>query len=428
MALTGDTRCPLTASLAMSASDAGGSTITAPIRVLHVINQFSGRAGAEVSLREIILGSSGDDIAHGVAVLSTRNNHLDPLKSFGVPTFVPVHDGGRRHRYRHVVAAIEAFRPDLVHTSLYEADLVGRIAATRRRIPVVTSLVNTPYDREALQAETAPALKLAAARLVDLVLAHFATTAFHAISDATADHAVQHLRIDRRSARVVPRGRSLASLGVRTESRRARVRAELVWGDEPVIINVARQEPQKGQLLLLEAMARVLERVPSARLALVGRRGRSSEALRERIEVLGIGDAVLELGVRTDVPDLLAAADVFAFSSLYEGLGGAVVEAAGAALPVAAFSVPAVREVLGDQHPWLVPVGDAGALAEALTEILADGGRAAEVAEAQRQRFVERYELITCVDGMTRLYRDVLAAAPLRWRRPFLPVKVDLSA
>jgi len=67
-------------------------------------------------------------------------------------------------------------------------------------------------------------------------------------------------------------------------------------------------------------------------------------------------------------------------------------------------------------------------LAEALTEILADGGRAAEVAEAQRQRFVERYELITCVDGMTRLYRDVLAAAPLRWRRPFLPVKVDLSA
>jgi glycosyltransferase involved in cell wall biosynthesis len=399
-----------------------------PIRVLHVINQFCGRGGAEVSLREIILGSTGENIEHGVAVLSVRDNHLEPLTDAGVAVFVPEREAGRGSSYRSVVAAIRAFAPDLVHTSLYEADLIGRLAAARLRVPVVTSLVNTPYNRQARQAETAPAAKIVAVKVLDRALAHLATTAFHAISETTAVHAVDHLRIDRRTIRVVPRGRSLASLGVRSESRRRTVRAKLGWGEEPVIINVARQEPQKGQLLLIEAMTRVLDSYPSARLVLVGRRGRSSDALWARVEELGIGDSVDELGVRTDVPELLAAADAFAFSSLYEGLGGAVVEAAGAALPVAAFAVPAVGEVLGDQHPWLVPIGDSQALAGALGEILADESRASEVAERQRERFVAAYELSGCVDGMLKLYRDVAAATSLRGRGWLLPPKIHLSA
>lgn len=408
-------------------SRAGDLAIAAPVRVLHVINQFCGRGGAEVSLREIILGSIGESVEHGVAVLGTRDNQLQPLEAAGVATFVPEYEAGRTSSYRHVTAAIRAFEPDLVHTSLYEADLVGRLAATRLRIPAITSLVNTPYNRLARQAETAPAAKLVTARMLDMALAHLATTAFHAISEATADHAVEHLRIDRRAIRVVPRGRSLASFGARTESRRRRVRAELGWGEGPVIINVARQEPQKGQLLLIEAMTRVLTNHPSARLVLVGRRGRISDALWAHVEELGIGDSVEELGVRTDVPALLAAADAFAFSSLYEGLGGAVVEAAGAALPVAAFAVPAVSEVLGSQHPWLVPIGDSQALADALVEILANESRAADVAARQRERFVASYELSTCVEGMTRLYRDVATATSPRSRGWFLPPRIHLS-
>jgi glycosyltransferase involved in cell wall biosynthesis len=400
--------------------DHGGwrRSISQSIRVLHVINQLDGRGGAEVSLRENILGSVDDGLAHGVVTLGGENNvaEFEVLRESGVAIFALPHGQSRRAAYRHVVTSIETFRPTLLHTSLFEADLVGRLAALRTRTPVVSSFVNTSYDPRAAEVEDISVWKRDAVRRIDRFLARNATTAFHAISQATADHAVTHLGVDPRMIRVVPRGRSLQALGVRSSARREAVRTRLGWQERPIVINVARQEPQKGHKLLVEAMTGVLEEYPDALLVLVGRSGRSSHTIRQRIEELGIGAAVVQLGMRTDVPDLLAAADVFAFSSLYEGLGGAVVEAAGLGVPVVAFDVPAVREVLGDAHPWLVPIGDATALGTAVTLALAGGKVVEDVAATQLERFHEQYELQAAVTGMTRLYRDV--AVSVRSRRP----------
>ncbi len=377
------------------------------IRVLHIINQLSVLAGAEVSLRETILGSSDSDLEHGVVVLSPGETGLESLLASGVPVFSPSEVGSRRRQLLHVLGSMREFEPTLVHTSLFEADLIGRLAAARLHLPVLTSLVNTPYGPQAMQAVSAPAWKLAGVKRIDGLLARHATSAFHAISQEAARHAVEHLGIDPRTIRVVPRGRSAASLGVRSRERRSAVRAGMGWGDVPVIINVARQEPQKGHEFLVRALGDVLEHFPQARLVLVGRRGRSTDALWTQARHLGIEAAIQDLGVRSDVYDLLAAADAFAFSSLYEGLGGAVVEAAGVGVPVATFAVPAVQEVLGDEHPWLVPIGDARGLATALVEILTGGPNVARVAAQQRERFLRTYELQASVEGMVRLYRDL---------------------
>ena len=381
------------------------------MRVLHVINQLSGRAGAEVSLRENILGSIDSGIQHGVAVLRPSGHVLQSFLDNDVEVFIPEDSLGRLGAVRHVTAAIRAYEPDLVHSSLFDADLAARIGAYITATPAISSVVNTGYDALASTMEPVSLAKRQGVRVVDRWLARHATTAFHAISEVTAQQTAQNLGVPRSRIRVVPRGRRASSFGDRTTERRRRIRDELGWDDRPIVINVARQEPQKGHTALLSAMKDVLIARPDALLVLVGRAGRSTPEIDRMLEDPDLASSVLRLGVRTDVPDLLAAADVFAFSSFWEGLGGAVVEAAAASLPVVAFELPALREILGPEHPWLVNVGDAEALGVTLLEAVeAPEERRRDVAEAQRERFLERYELDAVVDGMLRFYGDVHSA------------------
>jgi glycosyltransferase involved in cell wall biosynthesis len=358
---------------------------------------------------ELVLSSSGNDCQHAVVTLRGNPEAASPLRQAGISVYRADPRGGRRAAIRDVRQSINLFRPDLVHTSLFEADLAGRVAALRAHVPVLTSLVNTPYAAEAVAAEVAPQWKLRQVRLLDQLLAKYATTAFHAISDATADHAVTYLKVDPAYIRVIPRGRRPSALGERTQERRIRIRRMFGWGNRPIIINVARQEPQKGQLFLIEAMKAVLREKPNALLVLVGRQGRSTLDIEEAIIDCGIEGSVLQLGERTDVPDLLAAADLFVFSSLYEGLGGAVVEASGLGLPVVAFNIPAVREVVGPANPWLVPIRNVSALSRAVLEALTcEPDMLAEISRAQQDRFSARFEITAVVDATLRLYRDIL--------------------
>ena len=392
------------------------------VRVLHVINQLSGRAGAEVSLRDILTSGDWTGITHAVAVLRADTNVIEPFDRAGVRCLVPPRSPGRAGQVRHVLQAIDEFRPNLIHTSLFDADLAGRIAAFIRGIPVVSSLVNTPYRPEVAAVESVDHRKLWAVHRLDRFLARQLTSGFHAISVATADHAVECLGVAPESIRLVPRGRSRAVLGESSERRRETVRGRLGWGMRPVVINVARQEPQKGQQVLVEAFAIVRERHPDALLALVGRSGRSTPGLDSRIAELGLEKSIHRLGVRTDVADLLSAADVFAFPSLYEGLGGAAVEALGSHIPIVASDIPALRELVGDDRGWLVAPGDARALACAILTVLENPGEALRRTRAARERFLMSYELDACASGMRELYvdmeRELLGRNHAAWRRP----------
>jgi glycosyltransferase involved in cell wall biosynthesis len=376
-------------------------------RVLHVINRASGNAGAEISLRDTAVGLAGT-LTQGLVVLAFDGNRLEEFMAAGVSCFVPERSSsGRTDHFRHVHRAIRSFGPDLVHTTLFDADLAGRVAARVAGVPVISSLVNTSYGSEVEKAEPVARWKLRLVRRLDGVLARRMTSGFHAISVASARHAVDHLDIPQTSIRVIPRGRSLRALGDMSSERRAAVRSRLGWGDRPVILNVARQEPQKGQIDLVEAFSSVLATTPGALLVIAGREGRSTLSLRRRIEALGAQDSVCLLGERSDVPDLLAAADVFAFPSLYEGLGGAAVEAMAFALPIVATDIPALREILRTDRGWLVPPGDVAQLSAALSCTLAGGDEVQARAARARQAFLSDFQLELCVERMREFYRDV---------------------
>lgn len=383
------------------------------MRVLHVINQFSGRAGAELSLRDIVLGTQAPNLRHAVVVLRAQPNQLAGLAEAGVPAFVP--DAGVRTtpgRVTHVRRAIRRFRPDLVTTALFDANVAGRIAARLTGVPVLTSLVNTPYVPEALRDRSVNPAKVRMIRRADALLSRHATTAFHAITHVVADAAVRDLGIDRARITVVPRGRDATRLGRPSPARRADARAALgIAEGVPVLINVGRQEAQKGQRYLLEALPKVRDAHPHLVLLLVGRDGNSTPDLQRRIRDLDLGSAVRSLGVRHDVGDLLCAADVFVFPSLYEGLGGAVLEAMALQVPIVASDAPALREVLAGGGCGLVPPrADVPALAGAIDRVLSEGPEAGGRVEAAARRFASTYDLRHCLEGMTALYRQTVDA------------------
>ena len=118
------------------------------------------------------------------------------------------------------------------------------------------------------------------------------------------------------------------------------------------------------------------------------------------------------LGHRSDVPELLAAADLFVFPSLFEGLPGAVIEAMALALPVVAADIPAVREVVEPGgSAVLVPTRDSAALAEALGSLLEDAERRESFGRRGREIFEERFTLAQSAEKMISFYRGLWGEA-----------------
>lgn len=142
--------------------------------------------------------------------------------------------------------------------------------------------------------------------------------------------------------------------------------AEHEWfGDPgvPVVVTVGRLTPAKNQVMLVEAMALLLKSRP-ARLLIVGE-GPERPAIEARIAALGIGHAVQLAGFQLNPVSWMSQATVFALSSNYEGFGNVLVEAIGAGATVVSTDCDyGPSEILGDRWGYLVPVGDAAAMAE----------------------------------------------------------------
>jgi glycosyltransferase involved in cell wall biosynthesis len=180
---------------------------------------------------------------------------------------------------------------------------------------------------------------------------------------------------------------------------------------------VGRQEFQKGHRVLLEAMAEVASARPSAVLLLAGREGAETEHLHGLAGRARLDGVVRFLGHRDDLPDVLAASDVFVFPSLWEGLGCAVIEAMALGLPIVASDIEPVREVVeGDRCAELVPPRDAARLAAAVISLLADRPRAQTLGRRGRETFLRRFTLEQITARMVELFRRVAERADPRAR------------
>lgn len=378
------------------------------MHVLYLIDSLS-TGGAERSLAELAPGYAARGIRLDVAYFHERPGVQEDLRRAGAE-LLPLGGNGRVDFARRALRVVRDRRPDLVHTTLFEADVAGRIASWRTRIPVVSSLVNLAYGPEQLTDPDLRRWRVDAARRLDALTAR-RVTRFHAITRVVADVMTERLRLRRGRVEVIPRGRDPEVIGRRTKGRRDDARRRLeIQGTTPIVFAAARQEFQKGLDVLLEAFPTVLAEVPHARLVIAGREGGLTDQLRAATAGLGLGDSVRFLGARTDVLDLMCAADAFAFPSRWEGLGVAVLEAMALESPIVASDIPAIREVLGegDERVLLVPPDDPGALATAIARTLSDPASAGTRAIAARERFLERFTLDRVANATVAFYERAL--------------------
>jgi glycosyltransferase involved in cell wall biosynthesis len=377
------------------------------MHVMHVIDSLHG-GGAETSLLEVAPGLARREVRTSVVTLLADDGALDGRLDAARVT---------RWRLRHrdplrmtleLRDLIRAERPDLVHTTLLFANLAGRIAARTAGIPVVTTLANQDYGPQHRANSRYGAWSVRAVHAADLLTAPL-TTRFHAVSQDVARVMGRRLRIPADRIQVVYRGRDPARLGAPTLDRRLRTRAALSIGPEaPVVLSAGRLDWQKGVETTIGAFRRLVARRPDAVLLVAGRSGNASAAVQaEARHTRG----VRLLGHRTDVPDLMCAADVLAFPSRWEGLGGTLVEAMALRLAIVASDIPPVAETIGDLGWPLVPPDDTEALAHGLGRIL-EGGAAHEARkDAGERRFRALFTAEAAADGMAGLYRHVLRDA-----------------
>jgi glycosyltransferase involved in cell wall biosynthesis len=313
---------------------------------------------------------------------------------------------------RNLRRIIRQESPRLVYTALFDAHIVGRIAAAGTGVPVLSNLTNVAYDPARYADPNVNAKRLRVLRIVDGWTARHLTSHFHAVSQAVKSSAITSLGVEPEAVTVVYRGRDPQVFGEAGDERRNRARSELGLGAEsPVVITVGRQEYQKGQRHLLEAVPLLLEEFPDLEILLVGRQGHASAQLTLLCESLGIEKHVRFLGHRTDIADLLAASDIFAFPSVYEGLGGASLEAMAMELPIVASDIPALREVVENGgNGTLVGPGDSRAIADAIGALLRDRNLRQTYGVRSRaifdQKFNAAQSIPRTVDLMRRVARD----------------------
>jgi glycosyltransferase involved in cell wall biosynthesis len=358
------------------------------------------------------LGGADQQLLSAAQVLRTRGHEirivsLTPLgpmgleaRSGGLPTEslemrrgVPDPRGLLR-----LVRLVRAWKPDVVHSHMVHANLMARALRLLVPIPVMVSTIHNIY-------EGGPFL-MAAYRMSNRLVDHMTI-----ISEAAADRFINERIVPKRLLTVVPNGVDTERLRNVPPGARESVRHSVgVAGHEFVWLAVGRFEPAKDYPNMLRGFARVRARHSQAVLLLVGR-GSLQEETEALTQELGLGGAVRFLGVRSDVPVVMSAADGYVMSSAWEGMPMVLLEAAAAGLPIVATMAGGNHEVVRNEETgFVVPVRDSEALGLAMLRLMA-------LPEAERRSMGERgaehvrahYGLSRVAERWEQLYWDALA-------------------
>lgn len=189
---------------------------------------------------------------------------------------------------------------------------------------------------------------------------------------------------------------------------RAAVMAEFGWDpSDPLVLSVGRLVKEKDYPLLVDAVSIMLDRHPGIRCLLVGEGDRRQE-ISDRIGSLGLAGHVRIAGARSDIPDLLGAADVFVLSSIREGLPVSLLEAMAAGRGIAATSVGGIPDAVREgENGLLVPPGDSAALAHAAGKLLGDRDLRLRLGAAAREEVEKRFSIKRTAGRVGEIYSEL---------------------
>ena len=319
-----------------------------------------------------------------------------PVISLGMKRGLPSAGGALRLR-----RLLRRDPPDVLQTWMYHADLLGAIVARLSGgPPLAWGIHNTALERRNTKAVTRWVVR------INRALSHRAPDVIVCCSEE-ARRAHVRLGYDPDKMQVIPNGIDLSLFRPDAEARAA-VRQELGLGRQAVLIGMAaRYHPQKDHRNFIEAARRIGEQNPQARFLLCGNRVTPENAeLRRMIAAAGLGDRFHLLGIREDMPRIMASLDLAVLTSGYaEAFPLVIGEAMACEVPCVVTDVGDSAAIVGEVG-LVVPPKDPGALADACLRLL-EGGRArlSEMGKAARLRVERHYSLANAAAQYGALYR-----------------------
>jgi glycosyltransferase involved in cell wall biosynthesis len=290
---------------------------------------------------------------------------------------------------------------DVVHSILLKSNLRVRFARMLTRFVHIESLVNETYSDYRLSDPRVNKFLLRQYLLLDKLTSGYVDH-FHSITEAVKKHYVEKVNVKAEKISVIYRGRNPYVTNVQTFKR-----SDLGIGEADfLIVNTGRQEFQKGQLYLLKALDNLIRAGhKNIKLLFLGRNGNVTNELNQFIAENNLGDYVLFPGHRSDVMSVLSAADIFAFPSLYEGLGGALIEAQAAGLPIVCNDLAVLKEVVQeDKNAKLFSSLNIESIANAILFFINHPEKKAEFGKESLRNFENKFQLNDIHAKMLAMY------------------------
>lgn len=378
------------------------------IRLCHVITDLD-TGGAETMLRGLL--SHLDRTCFETEVISLTD--IGPVGREVQALGIPVRALGMSRGTPNPLGVLRLSRwlrrsrPDVVHTWMYHANLVGGLAATLAGRGALTwGIYHTNLDRQSIKSRT-----LWTARVCKTLSPHLPAAIVCCAEATMRAHAELGYASDRMV--VIPNGFDTRTFKP-DPAARASVRRELEIPDEaPLIGMVGRFDRQKDHRTFLRAAAMLHARLPDAHFLLCGDQVTwRNPSLARCIDSASLRTRCHLLGWQADIPRLNAALDIASSSSYSEGLSLVIGEAMASGVPCVVTDVGDSGRLVADTGK-VVPPKDPQALAEAwlvLIELGQEGRRS--LGQAARRRIAERFGLPTIVSRYEQLYADVAAGVP----------------
>lgn len=347
--------------------------------------------GAEVLLSNLLPVMKHQGVDASIYLLQAKESYLEKEL---VQKGIAVYASGRESVYSPVhltrlARHLHDAHYDLINVHLFPAQLwVAMAVASMRRRPVLVTTEHSTYNRR----------RKPWFRPLDRWM-YGRYQAIACISQAAAEELSNWLPELEGKIAIIPNGIDLERFRKADALDRKDITED---GDAPLLLFVARFQPQKDHETLLRAMVNV----PGAELVLVG-----DGPLRKDMEMLcrqlGIDNRVHFLGNRQDVPELIKMADIYVHSSRWEGFGLAALEAMAGGLPVIASRVPGMEDIVEGTGLLFEP-GDHMQLAGLINRLLRERSFREKLIQAGRERAVQ-YGIQKCAGRYIEFYRQALS-------------------
>lgn len=370
--------------------------------IVHVITGLN-RGGAEHALFRLI--TQAVDKTQVRVVSLTGGGMFQPrLEAMGIAvTCLNMRSGlPSPIKWWRLVSLLRQWRPELVQTWMYHADLVGGLAAAVAKVPVCWGVRHSDLSRDGNKAST-----LWVARMCARISRRVPARAISCSARAAVIHQALGYVVP---FEIVPNGLDMDAWRPQPDQR-VGVREELGFAtDDFVFAHAGRNDPQKDHAGLALAFNQLYAANPVVRLLLCGQGLVVGHPHFDNLPFTAAArKAVTALGARDDLPRLWQSADVLVMSSIGEAFPNVVAEAMACGLPCVVTDVGDAAEIVGDSGK-VVPPSDPKALAAAMLSLcrlpLAERQQLGRVA---RQRVLERYTLTRMAAGFQRVWDDVIA-------------------